>query len=613
MAIYRVIRCAALFALSAALLIGVGGESLAQSATPTRTPIAPAANVCSALVRAAMESTNQECGDTSRNQACYGHVLNQASFRSGSNLVFESQGDKASLDQIQTLDLSPLDLELEQWGVVLMQAQANLPDQLPGQNVTFILFGDVELNNAAGELVKLEARLTETAPVRIAPGESRAVIATLTQDVALFATGKYFNADGVLWVRVAQALDASAFGWVPADVIDTELSALPDVSPTGEVFNPMQAFYFKTGIGQPQCVEAPRDGMLVQTPRGVGKVNFTINGIDVALGSTAYITSPEEDQTCLSLLTGEVDLDSAGERKTLHPGQRSCVPLNENGIADGPPSEPDSFDPAEIALLKVVLDVLPETVDIPDPAPSNTPTNTNTPLPPRPTATATATPTDTPEPPPAATSAPPTATNTPKPTRTPTSAFTPTDTLTPTVTPTDEIVQPPVAAFSYSVAGMIVQTADMSSNSPTQWTWTFSEGVQSVGSPTAFHVYNYPGYDGVTDRMITLEVCNAGGCDTTEQMFSLPNCNYDTGVVHTPSWTVAADFVPGDAYNIFAKNEYCEYTTIVGTVSEANPTVVTTAYDGQHFVAESVSDESFCVSVVVYGSGTISVGGSVCP
>lgn len=187
----------------AAVLVvsGIGGSALTQQVpSPTTTPAAGTGS-CTSLVRAAMESTDRQCGDTSRNQACYGHILNTASFRFDRGFVFEAQGDKAALDQIQTLDLSPLDLELEQWGVVLMQAQANLPDQLPGQNVTFILFGDVEIDNAVGDAVEVPARLIEPASIRIAPGANRAVIANLTPATSLFASGKYFNADGELWVR----------------------------------------------------------------------------------------------------------------------------------------------------------------------------------------------------------------------------------------------------------------------------------------------------------------------------------------------------------------------------------------------------------------------------
>jgi len=33
------------------------------------------------------------------------------------------------------------------WGLAVMQLQPNIPDTLPGQNVTFLLFGDTEIED----------------------------------------------------------------------------------------------------------------------------------------------------------------------------------------------------------------------------------------------------------------------------------------------------------------------------------------------------------------------------------------------------------------------------------------------------------------------------------
>src|SRR5690606_24390666 len=38
------------------------------------------------------------------------------------------------------------------WGVSLLKAQANLPDTLPGQNVTFLLYGGAALDNATARM-----------------------------------------------------------------------------------------------------------------------------------------------------------------------------------------------------------------------------------------------------------------------------------------------------------------------------------------------------------------------------------------------------------------------------------------------------------------------------
>jgi hypothetical protein len=564
-------------ALAATLVVAFGVVGSAQQATPVPTP-AGEANVCSSLVRAALESTDRQCGNTTRHQACYGHILNEALFRAPARQpAFETQGDKADLSDIQRLELSPLDLELEQWGVVLMQVQANLPGSLPGQNVTFILFGDVEVENAVGDPVKIEAVLAEDAAIRIAPGMGRAVIANLAAGTAIFASGRYFNAAGELWVRVGQSVDTQAFGWVQAANVVADLNRLPNVNPNDQAASPMQAFYFRTGIGAPQCIEAPRDGMVVQTPRGAGRINFTVNGIDVGLGSTAYITSPlENENTCVSLITGDAQLRSSDATVFLQPGQRSCVALDENGIADGPPSTPDSFDPNEIALLRPVLDALPDDVVIPDPAPSNTPTNTRVP----PTRTATPTPsataTNTPEPPPA------TAVPTETPTRRPRRTAVPT--AGPTLVPT---TIPPVASFSFAVSAMQVTFTDASSNSPTSWSWSFGDSTSdSTQNPS--HAYPYPGTAGSTMYTVSLQACNAGGCDTATQVIDLPNCNVDTGVTATVNFIPAAGICYGENYTIYPKDAFCSLQAAAGTVTAVSG-FGTSASAGQRFFIEDAN------------------------
>src|SRR5262249_14818906 len=68
-----------------------------------------------------------------------------------SNFKFERDGDIVDVNDISTLKLEPLDEAAGTWGLVLMQLQADIPDSLPGQNVTFLMFGDVELENAVSE------------------------------------------------------------------------------------------------------------------------------------------------------------------------------------------------------------------------------------------------------------------------------------------------------------------------------------------------------------------------------------------------------------------------------------------------------------------------------
>ncbi|MBZ0281785.1 MAG: hypothetical protein K8L97_13685 [Anaerolineae bacterium] len=104
---------------------------------------------CPAIVQTALDSADEFCKDLGRNQACYGNVDLTAQPQAGvSDFQFQQTGDIVDVSTIQTMRLSPMDEAAGKWGVAVMKLQANLPDTLPGQNVTFLLFGDVELANA---------------------------------------------------------------------------------------------------------------------------------------------------------------------------------------------------------------------------------------------------------------------------------------------------------------------------------------------------------------------------------------------------------------------------------------------------------------------------------
>lgn len=107
---------------------------------------------CPSIAEQALEAADSLCSDLERNQACYGNVLLSAEPQIGvTNFEFEQAGDIADLENIQSIELSGMDTTAGTWGVAILSVQADLPDTLPGQNVTFVLFGDVTLENAAEE------------------------------------------------------------------------------------------------------------------------------------------------------------------------------------------------------------------------------------------------------------------------------------------------------------------------------------------------------------------------------------------------------------------------------------------------------------------------------
>lgn len=189
---------------------------------------------CPSLVNQALNAADQLCEDTGRNQVCYGNVdLTATPQETVQNFSFEQVGDITDVTDLASLRLSPMDEEAGEWGIALMRLQANIPDTLPGQNVTFVLFGNVQLVNQVSE-----------------------------EDVQ---EGK---------------------------------------------FRPMQSFYLTTGIGDARCREAPDSGMLVQTPKGVGEVNFVINEVEVQMGSTVLFQAENDQNLKVSALEGAASVNS---------------------------------------------------------------------------------------------------------------------------------------------------------------------------------------------------------------------------------------------------------------------------------------------------------------
>src|SRR5262249_52434953 len=100
---------------------------------------------CSGVVQDAQALVAKGCGQTGRNPGCYGNISLKAEPQSGvSDLKFSEPGHKVDVFQVRQLELSSLDTDAGTWGMALMRIQANLPDTAKGQNVTVLLFGDVQ-------------------------------------------------------------------------------------------------------------------------------------------------------------------------------------------------------------------------------------------------------------------------------------------------------------------------------------------------------------------------------------------------------------------------------------------------------------------------------------
>jgi hypothetical protein len=278
---------------------------------------------CTALVTQALNAVGSNCSAVGRNTACYG--FNRVDTRFATTVedgTFSLPSDTIPLIDIVDLHTQPFNLETEQWGVAVMNVQANIPNTLPGQAVTFLLLGDTQVQND----VAPDVALTVGDPVRVLVTAGQQVNlrggpATTYNVAGNAAPGQPFDVDA----RSADAdwLRLSGFEvWLARSLVTpleptVDLSKLPVATDTSQ--SPMQAFYFRTGLGTPICAEAP-DVLVLQGPEAA-RVRLSANGAEIELGSTAVLQSTFETYSTLAETATFADLvsvfDTAGDASCL--------------------------------------------------------------------------------------------------------------------------------------------------------------------------------------------------------------------------------------------------------------------------------------------------------
>lgn len=335
---------------------------------------------CPQLVEQALLAVDQNCAGVGRNEACYGYNRVEASFLNEvAEDFFNQPADTASVIDLQSIRTAPLDLGSGEWGVAVMSLQANMPNTLPGQNVTFILLGDTEVENAVApdeafvpsNGIPVTVTFPQGAALRSGPGDNFNVIFPVAAGTVLTADG--LSPDGA-WVRTAHN-DRPVWARRTTLADDPAIAALPTLN--NELRTPMQAFYLRTGIGQPACEEAPDDILLVQGPEDI-EIELTVNGANVSLGSSGAFRVVEiNGEPFLEVIVFDGEFIIEGEDgapdTVITPGMRSLMCLgdqNSRGL-DGEandlvvtcnPSPPEKIDVGEFTDDWCVLEDVPSNI-----------------------------------------------------------------------------------------------------------------------------------------------------------------------------------------------------------------------------------------------------------
>ena len=228
---------------------------------------------CPVEIDVVLDTANEICFGTGRNQVCYGNNDVTLMPYDEVDVEFDTPGDMAELNMIRTLSLSALDAESGQWGIAVMRLLANL-DPTQSEDVTVLLFGDVEIEDASDNVQTQLIVATSYANLRRLPKSDSPVMNSVAPRDTVKVTGRLEDNS---WVRVVNP-QTNIIGWmIPSLLGDIDFDSLSVVDANEPYFAPMQAFYFQSGAETIDCASVPRDGIIVQTPEGLRRVSLWVN------------------------------------------------------------------------------------------------------------------------------------------------------------------------------------------------------------------------------------------------------------------------------------------------------------------------------------------------
>jgi hypothetical protein len=258
---------------------------------------------CAEFLLPTLEEVSATCQGMGRNEICYGNNEVEATFVDESAVSFAQPSDIAPVPLLNSLQTSAYDSATGHFGLAVMQVQAsNIPNTLPGQVLTFLLMGDVQVQNAVSAeeafvpVEPIEVFTATAANIRVEPSSSSAIAWSMSANSSLAIDARNEAGD---WFRV---IGTEQTAWISTTVLipNEAMSSLPVFTRASRTA--MQAFYFEAGIGSPSCQEAPNQ-LIIQGPAGY-ETNLTINGAELRIGSTIALSQPAENVLRISVLDG---------------------------------------------------------------------------------------------------------------------------------------------------------------------------------------------------------------------------------------------------------------------------------------------------------------------
>lgn len=328
------------------------------------TPLAQG-STCPTLVQESFTAVEQICTGLASGEACLGNGT--VSFTSTiEGLAFASPGDRAQLTAFDELQLLTTNTPGGIWSVVTAQLELNSTDGDVPVTAQMLLFGDVRMvdegQTATGTARDATVIAQRGMNVRRTPENTGVVVWQLSAGEVILATGRTPDQQ---WIRIVIPNRFAGTGWVYAPYLEVAggADALPTVtvnSPPPELeaaeFGPMQAFQFSSADIPESCEIGLLDsGLLLQSPNGLpDAVRLQVNGAEIQLNGTIYLTAQPNDALQVHVLEGVVTVIAGGSSANAAAGSRVRVALDGSLNAVGTP-QTETFDASTLADLPIRL------------------------------------------------------------------------------------------------------------------------------------------------------------------------------------------------------------------------------------------------------------------
>ncbi len=308
---------------------------------------------CSTLQETAFSIAAEKCSHVDAGNICLGYGNAESVIECDADYDFSSPGDIIPLDGICALRVSAMQLP-NQWGIAVL----NVPVEGSSVGATYVLLGGVEIQNNSSNSSQLRVWVNVDTDVRSTTGVPYEILDS-------FAAGDVINVNACNctrhWLRTV--LSDGRVGWIPSRNVSVlgDINELPVAKPDAQLYRPMQAFLISSENDVSTCSSEAMNGVLIQAPSDVDKLQVQINGIEIGLSSTVFIKSSADGYLIVDTIDGTGYVTVNAFTAVVPRGSRAVVPMLERRDLDTlirivPSSHAD--------VLNLPLALLPNAVDL---------------------------------------------------------------------------------------------------------------------------------------------------------------------------------------------------------------------------------------------------------